>query len=246
MRLKLTIDRGNSAVKAAVWHDDRIIATDIFHSDYAEEIAAFARRHGDKGRFDSAIYSSVGDRADDIVEAVGALSDRVIELTSQTPMPLTLDYRTPSTLGCDRIAAAVGARVVAPGRWLLVVDCGTAVTYDLVSPDGRFAGGNIAPGIFMRLEALNRFTARLPLVETDGDTPLRGYDTETALRSGAVMGVVAEIEYYHRHMPSPDAATVITGGQAALVADKVAFDSVVEPNLVSIGLNRIIDYNENI
>ena len=58
--------------------------------------------------------------------------------------------------------------------------------------------------------------------------------------------IVAEIEYYRRHMPSPDAATVITGGQAALVADKVAFDSVVEPNLVSIGLNRIIDYNENI
>ncbi len=246
MRQKLTIDRGNSAVKAAAWHDNHIIATDIFHSDYAEEIAAFARRHGIGGRFDSAIYSSVGDRAGDIVETIESLSGRMIELSSHTPMPLTLDYRSPSTLGCDRIAAAVGARVVAPDRWLLVVDCGTAVTYDLVSPDGRFVGGNIAPGIFMRLEALNRFTARLPLVDTDGDIPLRGYDTETALRSGAVMGVVAEIEYYHRHLPSPDAATVITGGQAALVADKVSFDTVVEPNLVSIGLNRIIDYNENI
>ncbi len=105
MRQKLTIDRGNSAVKAAAWHDNHIIATDIFHSDYAEEIAAFARRHGIGGRFDSAIYSSVGDRAGDIVETIESLSGRMIELSSHTPMPLTLDYRSPSTLGCDRMVA---------------------------------------------------------------------------------------------------------------------------------------------
>lgn len=246
MRLKLTIDRGNSAVKAAAWHGDEIIAADTFHSDYAQEIAGFARRNGKNGRFDGAIYSSVSGRSNDIIHSINKFCDNTIELSSQTSVPLTLDYRTPATLGCDRIAAAVGASVIAPGKWILVVDYGTAITYDLVSPDGHFVGGNIAPGIFMRLEALNHFTARLPLVETDGDTPLWGYDTETALRSGAITGVVAELDYYRRQLPAGDAATVITGGSADIIAGSIAFDAVVEPNLVSIGLNRIIDYNENI
>ncbi|MGN0960124.1 MAG: type III pantothenate kinase, partial [Coriobacteriales bacterium] len=67
----------------------------------------------------------------------------------------------------------------------LVVDMGTAITYDVVTADGKFLGGNIAPGIFVRLEALNHFTKALPLVETDGDCPRWGYDTTTALRAGA-------------------------------------------------------------
>ena len=122
---------------------------------------------------------------------------------------------------------------------------GTAITYDVVSADGRYLGGNIAPGIFVRLEALEHFTSALPLVETDGDVPRWGYDTETALRAGAIRGVVGELQYY-RHCLSTDAAVVLTGGSADLITDLITTPVTVEPNLVLIGLNRIINYNEEI
>jgi type III pantothenate kinase len=169
----------------------------------------------------------------------------VIELTVNTPMPISINYRTPNTLGVDRIAAAVGAHALMGNSNcdILVADIGTAITYDVVTADNCYRGGNIAPGIYMRLKALNCFTARLPQIEPEeGDTPMWGYDTETALRSGAINGVVAELEYYYSQL-NKNAVAVLTGGGAKLVSDRLSFKPIVVPSLVHIGLNSIIQYN---
>lgn len=246
MALKLTIDQGNTAVKTGVWRDDSLIGYDSRRELDADAIIGFADKicgHG--GKFDAAIYSTVTARDERIVDAVASCSSRFIELSASTPLPLTIGYRTRETLGLDRVAAVAGAIGMAPqGAWTLVVDLGTAITYDVLSADGVFVGGNIAPGIFMRLEALNAFTARLPLVETDGDCPLWGYDTETALRAGAINGVVAEILYYRSQLPGDDRTVVLTGGSAELVAGRLDFDVTIDHNLVLKGLNSIINHNE--
>ena len=128
---------------------------------------------------------------------------------------------------------------------ILVSDVGTAITYDHVSRDNVHHGGNIAPGIFMRLKALNHYTARLPLVEPEEvPTPLWGQSTETALCSGAILGVVAELEYYRSQLP-PDAVVVLGGGGTHLLRDRLPFQHTVVNNLVSLGLNTIIRFNEN-
>ena len=244
MALKLTIDQGNTAAKAAVWDDETIIAEAVFRNPTIEDIDSLAGQFG--GRFDASIYSTVCDHNAEIKDRVRQISTRFIELSASTPLPIKIGYVTPDTLGHDRIAAVVGAYRQSPDRWALVVDCGTAITYDVLSPEGEFIGGNIAPCIFMRLEALNHYTDRLPLIETDGDTPRWGYDTATALRSGAINGVIAELRYYRHSLPVDDPLVFLTGGSAELVAEKAGFELTVDHDLVSKGLNCILNYNENI
>lgn len=241
MATKLTIDEGNSSTKIALWRDGVMAAECTCAENLAEHAASLA---GDI--VDTLIFCSVCRRdSAEMQRLLAPLARKVIILTADTPTPVAINYRTPATLGADRIAAAVGAATICPERTCLVVDMGTAITYDVVTRAGEYIGGNIAPGIFVRLEALNHFTHALPLVETDGPVPRWGHDTETALRSGAIRGVVGELQYY-RHCLGPDAAVVLTGGSAELIIPFITTPVTVEPNLVLIGLNRIIDHNETL
>lgn len=247
MAHNLTIDQGNSAAKMALWTTDpenQCIDVRIIREHTADAVAELCNE------FDiaTAIFCSVSKPHNPVLSVLRQRCRRIIELRYDTPTPLSVDYATPQTLGVDRLAAAVGAYTLPEtrGRDILIVDIGTAITYDKVSADAHYCGGNIAPGIFMRVQALNRFTERLPMIDPDnGDAPLWGYNTETALRSGAINGVVAEIEYYRSMMPA-NSVVVLTGGQSCLVNDKLSFTHTIVKNLTSIGLNSIINYNEKI
>ncbi len=240
MSLNLTIDQGNSTAKVALWEGDVMRSHTLIHDLTEEAIDSIVRDFSPA----AAIYCTVADKGDSTMTRLASHGVRVMELTASTPLPITVDYRTPHTLGRDRVAAAVGAWTLAPGRDLLIADLGTAVTYDVVTADGRYVGGNISPGLRMRLEALNRFTARLPLVDCEGDTPLWGYSTDSALRSGAVIGVIGELTYYRHQLPD-GAVAILTGGDSELIAPKLGFEALTRPHLVSEGLNRILRYNEN-
>lgn len=234
MSLYITIDRGNSAAKVAVWNDDAIINRWQCRQLSAAGIAEFVPL----SQIGGIIYSSV---VDDSFDGINTLIDNGIHtvvLSADTPLPLRLRYATPSTLGHDRIAAAVGARHLHRTAPLLVVDIGTAVTCDVVV-GCDYIGGNIAPGPWMRLESLNRLTARLPHVDPQGDVTIWGDSTTTAMRNGAILGTVAEIDYYHRQLP-PDAKVVITGGDAHLIAPHLRIPADIQPDLVHIGLKTIL------
>ena len=174
-------------------------------------------------------------------------SKGLVPLRWDTPMPLKNAYSTPQTLGMDRLAAAVGAWSMNPGQNMLIIDAGTAITYDMVTSDGVFQGGNIAPGIGLRLKSLHDHTGSLPLVSAQGDTPWIGYDTATAIRSGVVNGVRNEIKGYIRDAGERYGAVLVflTGGDAEYfdLIDKSA--NFVAHNLVIRGLSCIVDYNEN-
>lgn len=241
MSLNLTIDQGNSAAKVCLWEGDRLLSYSHFHTLDTVIIDSIIDDYAPV----AAIYCSVADQGDDVTERMADRGVRVVRLTADTPLPLTIGYRSPGTLGTDRVAAAVGAWAAHPGRDILVADLGTAITYDVVRAGGRYAGGNIAPGVRMRLEALNRFTARLPMVEADDDTPLWGDTTATALKAGAVNGVVGELTYYRSRLPH-DTVTMLTGGDSRLIAPRLGFAAETRPHLVSEGLNSILRYNENI
>ncbi|MDE6300797.1 MAG: type III pantothenate kinase [Muribaculaceae bacterium] len=245
MATRLTIDEGNSSTKVAFWRDDVIEAV-ATHKNASLDLVRQVLPEGCLA--DSAIVCSVRRRdSHETLEVIRQFARHTVFLDSDTPGPLKIGYRTPGTLGADRIAAATGAAVLFPSETILVVDMGTAITYDVVS-DSRFIGGNIAPGIFVRLEALNHFTSALPLVETDGDTPRWGYDTETALRSGAIRGVVGELQYYRHCLAAehPHPRVILTGGSAELITTYITSKIITEPHLVLIGLNAILKYNETL
>jgi len=245
MSLNLTIDQGNTAAKLALWDGDRLMDLLISPTLTPDEIERFV---GSGRKVDAAIYCSVASRGQEVMEWMRAHIRRVMRLTDRTPLPIVIDYATPHTLGADRVAASVGAWTIMPGRPLLVVDAGTAVTYDAVSADGHFLGGNIAPGMSMRLEALHRFTARLPRVKVpwhiDYGNRFMGDDTSSAMILGAVYGIVGAVAYYRSHLPE-DTQVVMTGGWASEIGRLCDFDVTVDADLVTRGLNRILLYNEN-
>ena len=171
------------------------------------------------------------------------------------PSGITLGYRTPATLGADRLAAVMGAQSLLPHRTVLVIDAGTCITFDLLLSDGHYLGGNISPGLEMRLRAMHEFTARLPLVSAEGDNPDYGYDTITALRSGAKSGIRLEIMGYLAQVRAkhPDACAFLTGGNRfdfgistescnfAAESDAIAIDNCIfaDEYLVARGLNAL-------
>ena len=192
------------------------------------------------------IYSSVGPvPAPEWIADLEARGCTVRELNSESRLPFENHYRTPATLGKDRLAAVAGARALYPGRNCLVVDAGTCITADLLTADGRYLGGNISPGIRMRLRSMHEGTARLPLVATGHWSGAPGQTTEAALRAGGQGGAALEIEGLIRRWEVPYAQLhcLLTGGDAPLLADMIKSRIFVHPNLVLYGLDQILSYN---
>lgn len=197
---------------------------------------------------DAAIFSTV---TTPDPEALSLLRQRVhcfVHFDHTSQIPVRIGYHTPHTLGLDRIAAVVGASMECPGRPVLIVDAGTCVTYDLLTADGTFVGGNIAPGIRLRLLAMHEHTGKLPLVSDSGEIPEIGFSTETAMRAGATLGVAYEIEGYMARLNEiyPDLFVFLTGGDALKLAAKIKSRIFVNENLVLTGLNRILQENAKI
>ena len=189
---------------------------------------------------DAAIFSTVTTPDD---EALMLLKQRVpvfVQFDHSSHIPIQIGYATPHTLGLDRIAAVVGALMQQPGVPVLIVDAGTCVT--------TFVGGNIAPGIRLRLLAMHEHTGKLPLISDEGEIPEIGFSTETAMRAGAILGVAYEIEGYIARLREtyPALFVFLTGGDALKLAAKIKSRIFVNENLVLTGLNRILQENAEI
>jgi type III pantothenate kinase len=245
MKGNLTIDNGNTSVKVAFFIGTELVATNRFMRRDVRLLDRFISTY----KPDSAIMCSTAssEASQRVEELINQRCSRVMSLTHETPMPITLGYRTPQTLGRDRIATAVGAWSIAQGGDVLVIDAGTAITYDLVTADGCFVGGNIAPGLGLRFKSLHEHTGRLPLVDADGDTPVMGYDTQTAIRSGVLLGLLGEIRscIATLKMSHPGLTVFLTGGDGKLLHSRLGEDGVIyQEHLAAEGLNRIYLYNE--
>ena len=146
-------------------------------------------------------------------------------------------YGTPHTLGADRIYASVGAHSLFPGKDCVIIDFGTAITFDFLTSRGEFLGGNISPGLDTRFRALNHFTGKLPLLERVDSVELVGNSTTGAMESGVILGTLFEIEGYIRNYPGYN--FIFTGGDAIFFAEKLKSPIFVVCNLVLMGLSQI-------
>lgn len=237
--MNLIVDIGNSSAKAAVFDGDKLVARRRLKESIINDLATLASAYD----ITSCAWSSVGVLTAETEAMLQHLVPQSLHVIGSTPTPLANDYRSLATLGSDRLAAAVGATHLHPSTDLLIIDVGTCITYDFVNAAGHYLGGNISPGIGMRLRAMNQQTARLPLVMADGELPEIGYDTQTALRAGTFSGLSYEIEGYvaNFYKKNPEGHVFLTGGNASRFAQ--GLHSELCDSLVEIGINEILLYN---
>lgn len=151
-------------------------------------------------------------------------------------------YRDPAQLGCDRFAAAIGARRLFPGQTLLVANCGTATTLDAISAAGRFEGGMILPGLGTMARSLNQETAQLPPVEYSQPGVLHLADnTGQAILSGCIAAQIGAIEQGLRLLrrQSPQVLCILSGGAAHVLSAALSEPHRVQDHLVLHGLQAV-------
>ena len=242
--LNLIVDIGNNSSKYYLFNGKQL----VLHSRRNNGTSGILSEWNKEFEIEKVIVSSVIDLDDAARKEFGILGCPVLWFNSGTPTPLSIDYSTPHTLGSDRLAAATGAWNEAPGHDMLVIDCGSAITIDFVDRCGHYRGGNISPGIKMRLMALHDYTSRLPLIEKEGETPVMGHDTETAIRSGVIRGICHEIEGYITEYREKygDVLDFLTGGDEKSLKNSIKSSIFADKYLVAKGLNCILQdyYNE--
>ena len=240
--MNLIIDNGNTRTKLGVFDKDQLLDTFIWQKEWGlKEL----RQLLDDFPILHIALSSTGKVPKQVATFLNTLPN-YLELTADTPLPIQNLYKSPKTLGKDRIAAVVGAQQLYPAKSCLVIDAGTCITYDIIDHRAVYHGGNISPGIAMRLKAMHQLTARLPLVEAMPDSfELVGKTTETAIRNGAQTAAVLEVEGFIRHFKRHFGKfkVILTGGDATYFANHLKTKIFVHPNLVLVGLNKILNYN---
>ncbi|MGE5449110.1 MAG: type III pantothenate kinase [Bacteroidales bacterium] len=238
----LIIDIGNTRTKIALFNEHDLMFNVSMDRLTPAQVMMLKEEHE---QLNKAILSTVRPADEELLAVLNQQFDQFIELDHTTDLPIENLYSTPESLGKDRLAAAVGANELFPDTNLLVIDAGTAITYDLVSENNQFIGGNISPGLEMRFKALNYFTGKLPLISSKDIFSTIGKNTEEAIRAGVQNGIIFELEqniaFFNRNYQNLQ--IIMTGGDSNFFDKKLNYTIFVHFNLTLIGLNRILEYN---
>ena len=225
--MNLTLDIGNTAVKWATFEGRELVDCGVGMPD--EWLA----------KADHTLACASGNLPEDVA---------VERLTADTPLPIKLDYKTPETLGADRVADACGAVSLHPGEPCLVIDAGTCITVDFVDAKGVYHGGAIMLGLKMNLQALHTFTAKLPLIDLEGveKAPVLGRSTEESILAGTLGATLLALAGYVTlyKEKAPGLRVLLTGGDAEKLMASGANGWEHVPHLTLIGLNEILIENE--
>ena len=238
--MNLILDIGNTSTKAAIYNEDSLVKKGRLTGHDRQSVEAFIGNEILSG----AIVSSVRHDPADLISFLSSKAERIHKLTWKSHFPFKINYQTPETIGVDRLAAAAGAIMKHPDNDLLVIDAGSAVTFDIVASH-VYLGGSISPGLGMRFRALHQFSDKLPLIEPVQDFSFPGTSTNDAISGGVLMGLVFEINEYIRTFENRYKALIpiITGGDGEKLSSLTDHHLILYPDLVADGLNYLLEYN---
>jgi type III pantothenate kinase len=236
--MHLAIDIGNTNVKMGLFDKNELKEVAVQLSE-AENLL--------KGNeIEHAIISKTGENPE-LEALLNALGIPVMVLTHALKLPVEIEYKTPQTLGADRIAGSVGAKAMFTDSPVLKIDFGTCITYDFVTADNKYQGGAISPGMMMRFKALHNYTAKLPLIDPMQFTnfDLTGTDTSSAIASGVMNGIKNEVEGIIKEyaLRFHGLKVLATGGDSGLFVTLIKSEIFARPYLVLEGLNKILNHN---
>lgn len=239
--MNLIIDVGNTRIKAAVFENDTLIEVFVFDSNVLIEKVGFLIK---KYPIDKGIISSVKNISKNELDQLNKFFSFLV-LDSSTKVPFKNLYKTPQTLGVDRIALVANAVEKFYKKNVLIIDAGTCITYDFVNASKEYLGGAISLGIEMRYKALNNYTSKLPMLEKRIPDNFTGKTTDENIHSGINNGALNEIngviEQYENE--NPFLTVVLTGGDTYFLAKQLKSSIFANPNFVLEGLNTILIYN---
>jgi type III pantothenate kinase len=241
--MNLAIDVGNTRVKTAVFTDDKMIELIIFPvSKILSEIKKIKKKYF----INNAIISSVAIISEKKLQKLEQLVPILI-VSSSIKTPFKNNYKTPKTLGADRIALVAAAVKKFPNQNTLVIDAGTCITFDFIDKNASYFGGAISLGIEMRFKALYFFTSKLPLLEKKELQNFTGENTEESMNSGVVNGVIQEIEgvisQYNKKFQ--ELTIVLTGGDTNFLSKQLKSSIFANQNFLLEGLNELLIFNKN-
>lgn len=245
--MMLLLDIGNTHTHAAIANENRILKSrdfrtaDVLAGQLPRLLKPFVGRHA----FHGAALASVVPHASPL--ALAALQQfslqPPIQISPRTLRGVALDYPKPNSIGQDRLANAVAAHhhFGAPS---VVVDFGTAVTFDVVSPHGAYIGGIIAPGLAAMTDYLHEKTALLPRIRIREPRRIIGRTTREAMLTGAVHGyrglVRQLITELREELRAPSLPVIATGGYAPLIASNLPEITAVRPDFTLEGLRLLL------
>ena len=236
----LCFDFGNTRLKAALFVD-AVLEELIFLDD---ESPGSVKALIDRLHPQNTILASVIEH-DPIIEELLSSQTKFLKLTHLAKLPFTIAAAKPETIGPDRLALAAAAVDFYPGKNNLVIGLGTCITYNFINKYHQFIGGAISPGLEMRLRALHHFTAKLPLVTAEWNVPLIGYDTNTHILSGVIIGMAKEIDgivnAYEEKFSNFN--VLLTGGDMDILGTHLKKNVFADPELMFKGLYAIAESN---
>ena len=241
----LTLDLGNTALSGAVWKDGRLSRPwfiKIARGPFTRRLGTWLRDLKRKEEIGDVILASVVPSRDGVIAGLcrQVLGVRCRLLQDHLPPELVIRYRRPENVGADRLANAIGAYCVY-GAPAIVVDFGTAITFDVISRKFEYLGGVIAPGLQISTEALFQRTALLPTVEIALPERVLGQDTVSAIRAGVYYGTLGLVERVARELKKElgwgrETRLIATGGQARLILSRSRLIRRIDPYLTLKGL----------
>jgi type III pantothenate kinase len=240
MSITLCFDFGNTRKKTAVFENADIKEVVVLSDDTNDTITALL----DKYQPHKSILSSVVDH-NPVMEELLAAKTKYHKLSHLTKVAFTTPVGKPETIGADRLALTAAAVHYYPTKNSLVIGLGTCITYNFINKYREFVGGAISPGMEMRLKALNYYTAKLPLVKADSNVPLIGYDTNTNILTGVVMGMAIEIDGFIDAYKEKfrNFNVLLTGGDIVHLAPHLKSKIFADPDLIFKGLYAISEVN---
>lgn len=247
MSLILAVDTGNTRTKLGLFEENGLLLRhEVAMSEEVQQlVSSWLKEY--PGRTVAIGWISTAGSWDpsDWEELSNRENVDMIPITARIPWPFAHQYQTPHTLGADRFAAIVAACNLCQDKPVLVVDAGTAITYDVATRIPEYLGGAISPGIRMRYQALHEFTARLPLIEKSSTAPLIGNSTFNSLKAGVQTAATKEvegmIEAYKNHL-GDDLQVFLTGGDSDYFEKQLKNVNFADALLVLRGIYFIIKH----
>ena len=236
----LCFDFGNTRLKCGVFIDGSLNTVEVLADDSIQSVQTLL----DKYKPNKAILSSVINH-DTAIEELLAGFTHFHKLNHTSKLPITTPVGKPETLGADRLAICAASVTMFPNQHTLSIGLGTCTTYNFTNKYHEFLGGSISPGLIMRFRAMHEQTALLPLVKAQHNFPLVGYDTNTNLQSGVILGMSKEIDgiieaYQEKYA---DLKVLMTGGDMPFFLPHLRNELIADPDLLFKGLYAISECN---